>query len=66
VEQLHHEVALLEMRSEQLRIHLYLMPAHSAESCNVRSVLLAMQLKMRALRQFEDDADKTLGAAALH
>jgi len=66
VEGLHHEVALLEMRSEQLRTHLQSMPARSAESRNVRSVLLAMQLKMRALRQFEYDADKTLGAAALH
>ena len=66
MEGLHHEVALLEMRSEQLRIHLQSMPARSAESRNVRSVLLAMQLKMRALRQFEDDADKTLGTATLH
>ena len=66
VEGLHHEVALLEMRSEQLRIHLLSMPARSAESRNVRSVLLAMQLKMRALRQFEYDADKTLGTATLH
>ena len=66
MEGLHHEVALLEMRSEQLRIHLQSMPARSAESRNVRSVLLAMQLKMRALRQFEHDADKTQGTATLH
>jgi hypothetical protein len=66
VERLHHEVALLEMRSEQLRIHLYSMPHRSAESRKGRSVLLAMQWKITALRQFEHDADKALGRAALH
>ena len=66
MERLHQEVALLEMRSEQLRIHLQSMPARSAESRNVRSVLLAMRLKMRALRQLEHDADKTLGTGTLH
>ena len=66
MERLHHEIALLEMRSEQLRIHLQSMPHRSSESRQVRSVLQTMQLKMRALREFEHDADKTLGTATRH
>jgi hypothetical protein len=66
VERLPDEVALLEMRSEQLRIHLQSMPYRSAESRKVRSDLLAMQWKITALRQFEYDAAQGRGAAALH
>jgi len=66
VEGLHHEVALLEMRSEQLRIHLQSMPYGSSESRKVRSDLLTMQWKITALRQFEHDAPQARGAAALH
>jgi len=66
VEGLHHEVALLEMRSEQLRIHLQSMPYRSAESRKARSDLLAMQWKITALRQFEHDAPQGRGAAAVH
>ena len=66
VERLYHEVALLEMRSEQLRIHLESVPDRSAEAHKVRAVLSAMRLKIRALRQFERAAGKGRGTALLH
>jgi len=52
VKRVHCEVTLLEMRSEQLRIHLRSIPHSSAEARKVRSVLDAMKLKIRVLRRF--------------
>jgi hypothetical protein len=52
MESLKHEIALLEMRAEQLRIHLRSFPSGNAEARKVRSVLSAMRTKIRALRQF--------------
>jgi hypothetical protein len=56
MERVHHEVTLLEMRSEQLRLHLQSIPHFSAEARKVRSVLNAMRLKIRVLRRFAREA----------
>ena len=52
MERLNHEVALLEMRTEQLRIHLQSVPASSTEARKVRCVLSAMRIKIRTLKRF--------------
>jgi hypothetical protein len=52
MESLKHEIARLEMRSEQLRIHLRSVPGEGAEARRVRSLLSAMRTKVRALRRF--------------
>jgi hypothetical protein len=52
MERLNHEVALLEMRTEQLRIHLQSVPAASTEARKVRCVLSAMRIKIRTLKRF--------------
>ena len=43
MESLKHEIALLEMRAEQLCIHLRSVPIGNAEARKVRSVLSAMR-----------------------
>ena len=50
MERLNHEIALLEMRTEQLRIHLRSVRSGNPEARKVRSVLSAMRTKMRALQ----------------
>ncbi len=52
MERLKHEIALLEMRSEQLRIHLRSIPFGNREARQVLSRLGAMSTKIRALKQF--------------
>jgi hypothetical protein len=52
MEHLNHEVALLEMRTEQLRIHLQSVPAASTEARKIRCVLSAMRIKIRTLKRF--------------
>ena len=52
MESLNHEVALLEMRTEQLRIHLSSVPSASAEARRVRCVLSAMRIKIKTLKHF--------------
>ena len=52
MERLKHEIALLEMRSEQLRIHLRSVPSGNPEARTVRSLLNAMRTKMKALKRF--------------
>jgi hypothetical protein len=52
MESLNHEVALLEMRTEQLRIHLQSVPASSTEARKLRCVLSAMRTKIRTLKRF--------------
>ena len=52
MERLKHEIALLEMRSDQLRIHLYSMSSGHLEAGKVRAVIAAMRMKLRALKQF--------------
>jgi hypothetical protein len=68
MERLDREVALLEMRSEQLRIHLASLPSASPEARKVRAQLLAMQLKLRTLKGFSRDtrARVGLGTITLH
>ena len=67
MERVHHEVALLQMRSEQLRLHLRLLPHASTEARKVRSVLNAMRLKVRVLRRFGREAGMSeRGRATLH
>ena len=67
VERLQHEVALLTLRTEQLRIHLRSIPRTSAEARKVQAVLLAMKLKIRTLLRFSRAAGVTgRGRATLH
>ena len=67
VERLQHEVALLTLRTEQLRIHLRSIPRTSAEARKVQAVLFAMKLKIRTLRRFSRAAGVTgPGRATLH
>jgi hypothetical protein len=67
VERVHHEVALLQMRSEQLRFHLRSLPHASAEARKVHLFLNAMKLKIRVLKQFARQSDLVgRGRAKLH
>jgi hypothetical protein len=67
MERLNHEVALLEMRTEQLRIHLRSVPSASVEARNVRCVLSAMRIKIRMLKRFARAAGVMgCGKATLH
>jgi ribosomal protein S15P/S13E len=59
VESLKHEIALLEMRSEQLRIHLHSIPSGHPEARRLRAVISAMRTKLRALQQFARNAGAT-------
>jgi len=67
MEHLNHEVALLEMRKEQLRIHLGSVPRASAEARRVRSILRAMNVKIRTLKRLARAAGVMgRGKATLH
>jgi hypothetical protein len=67
MERLNHEVALLEMRTEQLRIHLQSVPTASTEARKVRCVLSAMRIKIRTLKRFARAAGVMgCGKATLH
>jgi len=53
MERLKPEIALLQMRSEQLRMHLRaLRSPHHPEARKVRSVLDAMRARIKALKRF--------------
>ena len=56
MKRLDHEIALLEMRSEQLHIHLRSLPKASAEARKVRSDLLMMRMKIGAHKKFTSQA----------
>jgi hypothetical protein len=60
MERLKHEIALLEIRTEQLRIHLRSLPFANPEARQVLSQLGAMSAKIRALKQFAHTTD-TMG-----
>jgi hypothetical protein len=67
MERLNQEVALLEMRTEQLRIHLRSVSSSSAEARKVRCVLSAMRTKIRTLKRFARAAGVVgRGKATLH
>ena len=67
MESLNHEVALLAMRTEQLRIHLQSVPASSTEARKLRCVLSAMRTKIRTLKRFARAAGVVdRGKATLH
>jgi hypothetical protein len=52
VERLKHEIALLEMRSEQLRIHLRSIPSGHLEARRIRAAISTMRVKLNALKRF--------------
>jgi hypothetical protein len=67
MESLNHEVALLEMRTEQLCIHLCSVPSASVEARKVQCVLSAMRIKIRTLKSFARAAGVMgHGKATLH
>jgi len=67
VDKLYHEVALLEMRSEQLRLHLGSLPDASSEARRIRSLLGTMKLKIRVLKHFAREGNRSArGMAMLH
>jgi hypothetical protein len=54
---LHHELALLEMRAEQLSIHLRLLPTWSREANKARCQLAALHLKRSIIEHFMRDTE---------
>jgi hypothetical protein len=67
MENLNHEVALLEMRTEQLRTHLQSVPASSTEARKARCVPSAMRIKIRTLKRFAREAGVAgCGKAMMH
>jgi hypothetical protein len=64
MESLNHEIAVLEMRAEQLRIHLCSIPPGHPETRRVGSVLSAMRTKIGALRRLACTAGR--GKPTLH
>jgi hypothetical protein len=67
MESLNREIALLELRAEQLRIHLRSVPSANAEARKMRSVLGAMRTKITALRRFaRTTGTMSRGKATLH
>jgi hypothetical protein len=66
MERLHHEVTLLEMRTEQWRIHLRSVPAYSTDARKARCALSAMRMKIRTLKRFARSTAASCGRATLH
>ena len=66
MERLHHNVALLQMRMEQLHIHLRSVPAYSTDARKARCVLSAMRMKIRTLKRFARSTAASCGGATLH
>ena len=67
MKRLNHEIALLEMRTEQLRIHLRSVSAYSTDARKVRCVLSAMRMKIRTLKRFARAAGvRGRGKVTLH
>jgi hypothetical protein len=67
MERLNREVTLLEMRTEQLGIHLRSVPAYSTDARKVRCVLSAMRTRIRTLKRFARAAGVVRrGKATLH
>jgi hypothetical protein len=52
VRDLKHELTLLELRAEQLRLHLGSVCAYSSEARRARSLLAAIDIRKTALRNF--------------
>jgi hypothetical protein len=52
-------IALLELRSEQLRIHLRAVPKESAEARQAKCDLALMKAKSAALKLFGQETDTT-------
>jgi hypothetical protein len=61
-----HLVALLEMREEQLQLHLNLVRAGNTEARKIRSLLATMGMRKRALQEFTADASRATGKTTLH
>ena len=67
MERLNREVALLEMRTEQLRIHLRSVPAYSTDARKARCALTAMRIRIKTLKRFARAAGVVgRGKATLH
>jgi hypothetical protein len=52
VQRLKHQIDLLDVRSEQWRIHLRSLPSYHLEARKARAAISAMSTKLRALKQF--------------
>ena len=56
-----HLVALLEMREEQLRLHLCLVRAGSTEAQKIQSLIATMRLRKRMFQEFAADDGRRKG-----
>jgi len=63
LQDLHKRMARLELRSEQLRIHLQLLDRASSEATEVRSMLFGI-LQELALKEEREHLEAVLGQAA--
>ena len=61
-----HLVALLEMREEQLQLHLSLVRAGSVEARRTQSVIATMRMRKRVLEEFTADASRAARKATCH
>ena len=61
-----HLVALLEMREEQLQLHLCSVCAESGEARRVRSLLATMRLRKRVLEQFTVEGNSARKGMTFH
>jgi hypothetical protein len=64
--QIAHLVALIEMREEQLNIHLCSVRTGSGEARRIRSLLATMQMRKRALKQFPVDDNRARKTMTVH
>jgi hypothetical protein len=61
-----HLVALLEMRDEQLQLHLGFVRAGSMEARKIRSLLATIRMRKRALQEFTADASRAPREMTFH
>jgi hypothetical protein len=59
-------VALLEMRQEQLRLHLRFVRAGSVEARRIQSLIATMRMRKRLLEEFTADESRARTGMTVH
>ena len=61
-----HLVAILEMRQEQLQLHLRFVRAGSVEARRIQSLIATMRMRKRLLEEFTADKDRARTGMTVH
>ena len=66
MQDLAHLVARLEMREEQLQLHLGLVRAQNVEARRIRSLIATLRMRKRLLEEFTLDANRARTGTTAH